>query len=173
MSVSLVFEREKCDAALLKLCKVLRKGGHIIESEWLESQTSKFNQRDFKIKESKIQLAREKERPTKKSKELESKKRKKTLKKSSDFEESSGRITKKQNDKSNISQHKQSENKDLMRRMVRDTMVTMGEISEDSVTEDEDEDSDGNSIDREFIVSDNEIYGSDDDDSQGTVSDAD
>ena len=37
----------------------------------------------------------------------------------------------------------------------------------------QEEDSDGNSIDREFIVSDNEINGNDDDDSQGTVSDAD
>ena len=67
-AISLVFERERSDAAILKLCKELKKGKEVGKSAWLESKLGSFQQTDFRIKRNDINAAREKETINRKKK---------------------------------------------------------------------------------------------------------
>lgn len=144
VSVSVVFEREKCDAILLKFCKKLKKVGYDTESYWLETQTSKFNQRDFKIKKSNINLAREKE----------GKPKKKSIGKASKVDvnaKCSDIIQVSREPKGEISCDDQDSSSSLVQQMVRGSMITVGELVDSESEEDDD-----NSIVQDFLASENE-----------------
>jgi len=74
-AISLVFERERSDAAILKLCKELKKGKEVGKSAWLESKLGSFQQTDFRIKRNDINAAREKETINRKKKTTTKKER--------------------------------------------------------------------------------------------------
>ena len=129
----------------------MKKQGHDLESTWLERQTCKFNQRDFRIKKSNIDLVREEEMPKKKLNKTT-----RNTDHSHDNQSSKETVT-----KHKLKSGEQSET--LVKQMVRGSMITVGELNDTESEDDEDE----NSIDQGFIASENE-----EDDVDSTLDDA-